>query len=139
MHAIDTNVLLYAVDDSEPLKQATARELIDRLMLTPGKSVLLWQVACEYLSCLRRWQRAGKLTALDVDKNLDFILAAFPLALPIANVLIRSKLLTLRYSLSHWDSLLLSAAMEAGVDMLYSEDLQGGASYETLTIVNPFA
>ena len=139
MRAIDTNVLLYAVDNSEPLKQATARQLIDRLMLTPGEGVLLWQAACEYLSSLRRWQRTGKLTAPEVDKHLDFILAAFPLALPTKNVLLRSKQLTSRYSLSHWDALLLAAAIEAGADTLYSQDLQAGASYESLTVVNPFS
>lgn len=44
-----------------------------------------------------------------------------------------------RYSLSHWDSLLVAAAIEAGVDTLYTEDLQAGAQYETVKVVNPLA
>jgi len=63
----------------------------------------------------------------------------FPLVLPSSQVLSVSKRLTMAYSLSHWDSLLAAAAIEAGVDTLYTEDLQAGATYETLTIVNPFA
>jgi predicted nucleic acid-binding protein len=46
--------------------------------------------------------------------------------------------LTSQYSLSHWDSLLVAAAIEAGVDALYTEDLQPGAKYESLTVVSPF-
>ena len=32
--------------------------------------------------------------------------------------------LTKRYSLSHWDSMLLGACMEARVDKLYTEDIR---------------
>ena len=38
---------------------------------------------------------------------------------------------------SHWDSMLL-ACVAAGVDTLYSEDLDAGMTYETVTVVNPF-
>ena len=47
--------------------------------------------------------------------------------------------LSFRYSLSHWDSLLLAACVDAGVDTLYSEDLDAGMTYDTVTVVNPFA
>jgi predicted nucleic acid-binding protein len=67
------------------------------------------------------------------------VLAYFPPALPSVAVVSRSLQLTARYSLSHWDSLLIAAALEAGVDTVYSEDLQAGATYDPLLIVNPFA
>lgn len=44
-----------------------------------------------------------------------------------------------RYSLSHWDSLLVAACQEAGVTSLYSEDMQHGANYDGVMIINPFA
>ncbi len=44
-----------------------------------------------------------------------------------------------RLSLSHWDSMLLAACIEAGVDTLYSEDLDAGTTYNTVTVINPFA
>lgn len=43
------------------------------------------------------------------------------------------------YSLSHWDSLLLAACATAGVDTLYSEDMDDGMTYDTVKVVNPFA
>lgn len=45
--------------------------------------------------------------------------------------------LTSRYSLSHWDSLLVAACLEAGIDTLYSEDMGDGAVYDSLTVINP--
>jgi predicted nucleic acid-binding protein len=47
--------------------------------------------------------------------------------------------LAIRYQLSHWDALIVAAALLAGCDTLYSEDLQHGQVFdERLTVVNPF-
>ena len=43
-----------------------------------------------------------------------------------------------RFSLSHWDSMLLAACKDAGIDTLYSEDMDPGTDYDGLTIINPF-
>lgn len=55
MNAVDTNLLLYIHDPRDPDKQATAAALIQAL--TDG--VLLWQVACEYLSASRKLEPFG--------------------------------------------------------------------------------
>ena len=44
-----------------------------------------------------------------------------------------------RYGFSHYDSLIIAAALEAGCATLYSEDLQHGQIIDqSLTIINPF-
>ena len=63
----------------------------------------------------------------------------FPCVMPSRSLLGRSLDLSSRYSLSHWDSLLLAACADAGVETLYSEDLDDGMTYDTVTVVNPFA
>lgn len=88
---------------------------------------------------MRRWELIGKLSANDAQRNFQDVLKLFPLTLPTASILDRSRRLVPTYSLSHWDSLLVAAAIEAGADTLYTEDLQAGATYDGLTIVNPFA
>ena len=50
MNAIDTNVLVYSIDHDEPAKQAQAINLLERLAQPFVETLLLWQVACEYLS-----------------------------------------------------------------------------------------
>jgi len=138
MNAIDTNILVYTIDFHEPAKQAKARALTGRLSST-STGVLLWQVAGEYLSVLRRFAAAGRFPAADIEPDMRDLLNMFPLVLPTADVIQRSLALTSRYSLSHWDSMLVAACVEAGVSSLYSEDLDDGMSYETVSIVNPFS
>src|ERR1019366_2187635 len=44
MNAIDTNVLLYSVDRSEPAKQLIAQQLLHQLRSATEPTFLLWQV-----------------------------------------------------------------------------------------------
>ena len=62
MNAVDTNVFVYLVDVDEPAKRARANELMDQLAVQEDSTVLLWQVAVEFLACLRRWESLGKVT-----------------------------------------------------------------------------
>jgi predicted nucleic acid-binding protein len=139
MNAVDTNVLDYSFDADEPVKQAKAQNLLDRLVPRRGETELLWQVACEFLSCLRKWLATGRMSAEDVEANFRDILASFPLRLPALSIFAASFDLCSRYSLSHWDSLLVAACKEAGVSVLYSEDLDAGTNYDGIRIINPFA
>jgi predicted nucleic acid-binding protein len=59
--------------------------------------------------------------------------------MPTAEVLDRALDLTGRYSLSHWDSMLLGACQEAGVTRLYTEDMGAPTTYDGVELVNPFA
>ncbi len=43
------------------------------------------------------------------------------------------------HQLSIWDSVILSAAAEAGCRLLLSEDLQDGFTWKGVTVTNPFA
>lgn len=139
MNAVDTNVLVYALDAGAPVKQAKAQQLLDRLVQQPAETLLLWQVASELLSCLRKWESAGRITPADAEAHFRDALAMFPLHIPSAALFDRSFELRSRFSLSHWDSMSLAACKEAGVTTLYTEDLDAGTDYDGLAIVNPFA
>jgi predicted nucleic acid-binding protein len=139
MNAIDTNVFVYLFDVDEPTKRARADVCINKLVRSPEPTVLLWQVACEFLGVLRRWQRTQKISDAVAARNFQDVLTMFPLVLPTVQQFEVSERLLLAYSLSHWDALLLAAGQIAGVTTLYSEDLQAGAQYESVSVVNPFA
>ena len=138
MNAIDTNVLVYWVDDSADEKQLQAGRLIDQLVGTRQRAVLLWQVAVEFLNCMRRWELAKRISRAQTVAYLEEIESAFDLRLPTRPVIHTALDLNARYSLSHWDSLLVAACIEAGVTTLYSEDMGDGADYDGVRIVNPF-
>ena len=115
MNAVDTNVFVYALDADEPEKQQQAIDLIDRLCEESSETILLWQVAGEFLSCLRRWESAGVVSSTETESHLEQLLQTFPLAIPTTATLQRSIDLNRRFSLSHWDSMLIAACQEAKV------------------------
>jgi predicted nucleic acid-binding protein len=138
MNAVDTNVFVYGFDVDEPLKRAKAVALLRQLQQDQSETVLLWQVAGELLNCLRKWESAGHMSAEDVEANFGDVLRAFPLRLPDQAMLIDSFGLRRRFSLSHWDSLLIAGCKFAGVNVLFTEDLDAGTDYDGVRIVNPF-
>ncbi len=138
MNAIDTNVLVYLVDADEPAKQSQALALLDRLAADESETVLLWQAAVEFLACLRRWETRGRISRIQLTSYWKQVESMLPIIPPTAHVVDLALGLYSRYSVSHWDSLLLAACIEAGVTTLYSEDLSSGVSYDTVTVVNPF-
>jgi predicted nucleic acid-binding protein len=139
MNALDTNVLVYFVDKDEPAKQAQAINLLDNLVKEDFETVLLWQVAAEFLNCLRRWENEGRIGRQETLGNFQRMERMFRCVLPTQRILRNSYDLGSRYSLSHWDAMLLAACIDAGVHTLYSEDLAPGTRYDSVTVINPFA
>jgi len=138
MNAVDTNVLVYSLDQLEPVKSAKAVDLLSRLGQAGDPPRLLWQVASELLSCLARWESSGRIQPAETVSYVNTFLGVMPLAIPTASVLTRAIEMRGKHSLSHWDSMLLAACVEAGIDTLYSEDLSSGTTYDTVRVVNPF-
>lgn len=133
MIAVDTNVLLYAQDSREPVKQAKAEALIQTLQ----DGVLLWQVACEYLAASRKLAPLG-YDFTDAWRDLEEVRQVWPLLLPGWSTLERANQLILRYSLSYWDAMIIAACLEAGVAKLYSEDFDAYSRIDSLELINPF-
>lgn len=124
----DTNVLVYA-QESGP-KADVARELL------AGGGAISVQVLNELVSVLRRkfqlgWESIEAILA-DIDDAVD---DALPLTFEIHAVAVS---LARDHGLSIYDALIVAAALEAGCDTLFSEDLQHQRSFGPLRIVNPF-
>src|SRR5688500_9937069 len=130
MNAVDTNVLIYRLDRREPVKQAQARELLRQLANDAEPTFIPWQVLCELANQLRRWQDQHWLTREASLRYLAAFRNLFPSVMPTPAVLDHALDFTGRYSLSHWDSMLFAACIEAKVDALYTEDKGAPASYD---------
>lgn len=138
MNALDTNVVVYSLDSSDPIKHAKAKTLLTDLVGSADPTILPWQVCGELLNCLRKWEAAGRIAAADVQAHFDDFQTAFPIFVPTpASVPLYFNVFA-RFSLSHWDALLVAACKEAGATTLYSEDMQDGADYDGVKIVDPF-
>ncbi|AFZ33299.1 hypothetical protein Glo7428_4872 [Gloeocapsa sp. PCC 7428] len=132
MNAVDTNILIYVNDPRDPVKQEIAVFLVSEL--TEG--VLLWQVACEYLAASRKLESLGynRSQAYQYIRDLQQV---WYTALPTWRIIERVEDLINRFSLSHWDSMIIAAYLEANVQTLYTEDF-GYLTIDGLEVVNPF-
>lgn len=139
MNAVDTNVLLYSIDRNEPVKQRKAQELLRQLHSSSEPTILLWQVLGEAAQQLRRWRQQGRLSQSEFSQHLQAFRRFLPLALPTAAAFDVAMNLSERFSLSHWDSMILGACQVAGVSRLYTEDIGAPRTIDTIELVNPFA
>ncbi|PSB12146.1 nucleic-acid-binding protein, contains PIN domain protein [filamentous cyanobacterium CCP1] len=132
MNAVDTNILIYVNDPRNPFKQSIAASLVT----ASTEGVLLWQVACEYLAASRKLETMGydRAQAYQYIRDLQQV---WYTALPTWQVIDRAESLMNRFSLSHWDSMIVAACLEASVQTLYTEDF-GYSTIDELAIINPF-
>jgi predicted nucleic acid-binding protein len=139
MNAIDTNVLLYSVDRNEPAKQLVAQRLLLQLRSAPEPTFLLWQVLGEVAQQLRRWRDQDRLTAGEFAQHVQAYRHLFPLMLPTVGAFDAALSFAERFSLSHWDSMILGACHAAGATRLYTEDMGAPRTIDGIELIDPFA
>lgn len=132
---VDTNVLVYARDASEPDKQPQALAWIEHLWRT-RMARLSFQVLQEYYATTTRKLKPG-LSPEQARADIRDLLAWRPVPVG-AEVLEAGWLVEDRFGLSCWDALIVAAARAAGCEYLLTEDLQHGSQLDGLQVVNPF-
>ena len=130
---VDTNVLVYLFDADAPDKQARARELLRE---EADRVVVSVQVLGEFYVTVTR-KLATPLPPDTAARAVDAICRFRVEA--IHPELVRSAVYRSRSSrLSYWDSLIVETALNAGAEVLFTEDLQDGQEIGGLRVVNPF-
>jgi predicted nucleic acid-binding protein len=132
---VDTNILVYSRDLSEPVKQALAMERLTNLWQT-GIGKISTQVCSEYYTTVTQKLKPG-LSKDDAWKDLEALFSWEPLAVD-KKVLVKAKACQLQYQLSWWDSLIVSAAYYCNCKTLLSEDLNDSQKYFDIVVENPF-
>ena len=131
---LDTNILVYTDDVSEPRKQRQALELYS-LHYARGHAVVSIQVLQEYFVATTR--------KLGVDPTIARrkveLFARMDVVVPQVDDILAASDLSRFYSLSFWDALIVRAALTANCSILYTENLQFGFKMNGLKILNPFA
>jgi predicted nucleic acid-binding protein len=124
---VDTNVLVYAHDASETVKQPIARAALDRLW-DARSGTLSTQVLQEFYNVATR-KLAPPMTRAEAREIVE---------LDPALILSASRIEE-EHQLSFWDALVVEAARVAGAERLLTEDMQDGRVIEGVSIENPFA
>jgi predicted nucleic acid-binding protein len=120
--------------DADRHKQKRATELY-REQAASGTMLVSTQVVQEFYAAATRKLRLPITTARSLTEAL--------LELPLVIVTpghIRSAIDNeLRYQISFWDALIITAASAGGAGILYTEDLNDGQQYGSVLARNPFA
>jgi predicted nucleic acid-binding protein len=132
---VDSNVLVYSVDETEPDKQTRAAEWLKRLWSTRAGR-LSFQVLQEFYVNVTRATGIA-MPAADAREIARSLLAWQPVRIG-AGELEAAWSLQDRYSISWWDALIVAAASSAGCRFLLTEDLQHDQDFGGLRVVDPF-
>lgn len=130
---IDSNVLIYAEASDEPKKQAVALALLRRLKLA-GTGVISTQALQEFANvALRKMGLGANHVRKQLSAHEQFEVVQ------VTPEIIRGALdIHQTRSVSFYDALIVQAAITAGCDTLYSEDLNTGEVIDGVKINNPF-
>ena len=128
---IDTNIWLYAfLDSGESEKSARARELF-----RTSEAMLSVRVVNEV--CVNLIKKAD-FSEDQIAKLIQSFYVKYPIVEMDEGILLTASQLRQEYGFSYWDSLVVSCALAAGAEILYSEDMQDGLIVRgELKITNP--
>lgn len=130
---LDTNILVYAVEDESSDKHRRAKELVEEHLVN-GDGFISVQVLREFYSVCRRL----KVPLSDVDAaNLVREFSLFRV-LPEDTRLVVLATERVRDGFSFRDALIVESALRGGADQLLTEDMQDGRVVEGMRITNPF-
>jgi predicted nucleic acid-binding protein len=124
----DTNILVYAQQTGGKADRARA--------LFSGGGRLSVQVLNEFAAVSRRKQRRS-WRAIEEAIN-DVLTVVDPPPALTHDVHTAARALAEDHGISFYDALIVASAIEAGCNILYSEDMQHGRRIGGLAIVNPF-
>jgi predicted nucleic acid-binding protein len=125
---LDTNILVYA-------QETGTKAGISQNLVAQGGTISV-QVLNELANVLRK--KKGRSWS-DIELVLDDIDNVFDPALPLTTKTNRAALALARdHGISFYDALIVAAAIEAGCDTLFTEDMQHGSTIGGLAVVNPF-
>ena len=131
---VDTNVLIYALDPRNVTKQRVAQTWLTRCWQERSGRVST-QVLNEFYVNLVRIK--GDEFKVRARAEIRHLMAWHPCAID-APMLETAWSIADDASISHWDALIVAAALHQGCETLLSEDLQHGQIIEGVRVVNPF-
>lgn len=135
MRFFDTNILVYAIDGSEPVKRRIAENAIRKAIVNRDAAVSI-QVLTEFSNiAIRKFGQPPDA----VRHQVSTLAQRLVFVEPRVDHLLRAIEIHALCQISIWDALIVAAAEAAGCDTILSEDLNPGQSYCGIRIENPFA
>lgn len=131
---LDTNVLIYA--SSRLVADAGKLEVARALIKKSGQFISL-QVLQEFYRVATHPKKLG-FTHAEAIRLCDTWRQTFTVLEPTLKLFDDSTTICARYQTSYFDSAIIAAAAQCGCQTVFSEDLNDGQTYGSVTVVNPF-
>ena len=134
---IDTNILVYAYDRSEPEKQRRALNVLDDLARSQ-EGRLSAQVLSEFYVNVTRKINPPLIPA-EAERRLEHYRHIWPVFPVTTDVVFEAIRGVREYQFSFWDAQIWAVARLHYVPLVLSEDFNADAVIEGVRFVNPFA
>ena len=131
---VDTNLFVYAYDESAGLKREVARDLIAELWESRLGCASVQVLQELFVNLTRKVPKP--LPARDVASLVED-LSVWTIHSPGPRDVLSAIELHERINVSFWDAMILTSARTLECRVLYSEDLNAGQSYDGVRVVNP--
>ncbi|MCK6527879.1 PIN domain-containing protein [Myxococcota bacterium] len=132
---VDTNVFVYARDESQPEKQARSISWL-RSIATHRRGRVSQQVLNEYYSVVTRKLKPPMPPEL-ARRHVRSLLFWSPVPID-SSLMLQAWKVQDRFKLSWWDALIMAAAQATEARFLLTEDLQAGQEFGGLRVISPF-
>ena len=131
----DTDVVVYAYDTTAGAKHLHARQLLERLWID-GVGAASIQVLQElFVTLTRKIPRPADTTTA---RGITSDLATWRIVRPTEVDVLAAIDATVRWKISFWDAMILTAAQGTGASVVWSEDLGANQTFDGVTVRNPF-
>jgi predicted nucleic acid-binding protein len=134
---VDTNVLVYAYDRSEPVKQQQALNILNHLALR-GSAALSTQILAEFFVTVTR-KIAEPLSVGDAYLRLENYLQSWLVVETSGLVVLEAARGVRDYQFNFWDAQVWAVARLNQIATIFSEDFNTSSTIEGVRFVNPFA
>jgi predicted nucleic acid-binding protein len=131
---VDSNVLLYALDNANLSKQSAAGKWRTELWKSQRGRVSFQVLSEFYVNAVRKLNASLE----DARAEVRDLLTWNPVTTD-SLVMEHGWKIQDRYQLSYWDALIVAAAKVASCRYLLTEDLQAGQKLDGIEVVNPFS
>jgi predicted nucleic acid-binding protein len=133
---IDTNVLVYAYDRSEPQKQQQALKLIHPLTVT-GTGVISTQVLAEFFVTVTQ-KLDAPLSLESAQQRIENYQQSWVILDMTPLIVLEAIRGVQNYKFSFWDAQIWAASHLNQISVVLSEDFNNGAVIEGVRFINPF-
>ena len=132
---VDTNILVYAYDNSDPKKQPQALITLNQLFDT-NRGIISTQILGEFFITVTR-KIPDPLTIEEGINSLQNYMRAWKIVEITPMIILEAARGVKDYQLNFWDAQIWATARLNQIGVIYSEDFNTGIFLEGVQFINP--